>query len=535
MKEYKIVKKEKGITLIALVVTIVVLLILAAVSISMLTGENGIIKQAQDAQNETTIAEEKETITLAISAIKTRLETIGKDNLKEEIEKIKGKESAEVTEVGSYLLEVKYKDTGNAYTVTKDGDLINLDTELNARYELQVETNELYIIPYIENIETILEVLEPEEWITSLVAQMSEEQKEKMFLDLINIGTGKSYETIDDLLVEMGYSSLDELLQNEFEGITNLDEFVYEIGYNEEVIIENPDGSLTLGKMEEPTQSGYPVEIGKTYTFKIRFMGLEIEKSIKAQDLSDWEWEVNEDGQTVTITSYKGNSTTVIVPDEIYGMKVTEIGLEKEDDDVVHYPVYKSIWNEEICRKATPGYGNVYWQESITEVILPEGIEKINNGAFSYANKLEKINIPNSVISIGEYAFYCCEQLKKIILPNGLSKIEEGIFESCNSLESINIPSSVTNIGEEAFYRSGITSITIPNSVTTIEWFAFGGCDSLTSINIPNSVINVGSDVFSFCSNLTVINIEATSIPETWDSDWKGDCTATVNLGVAMD
>ena len=60
-------RKEQGITLIALVVTIVVLLILAAISISVLTGENGIIKQSQQAKEDTEIAEEKEVLNLSVA------------------------------------------------------------------------------------------------------------------------------------------------------------------------------------------------------------------------------------------------------------------------------------------------------------------------------------------------------------------------------------------------------------------------------------------------------------------------------------
>ena len=62
------INKNKGITLIALVITIIVLLILAGVSIAMLTGENGILTQAQNAKKETSIAEEKEQIALAYNA-----------------------------------------------------------------------------------------------------------------------------------------------------------------------------------------------------------------------------------------------------------------------------------------------------------------------------------------------------------------------------------------------------------------------------------------------------------------------------------
>ena len=58
-------KKNKGITLIALVVTIIILLILAGISISMLTGQNGILNRAIDAKEKTQVANEKEAIGLA--------------------------------------------------------------------------------------------------------------------------------------------------------------------------------------------------------------------------------------------------------------------------------------------------------------------------------------------------------------------------------------------------------------------------------------------------------------------------------------
>ena len=90
MKKGKFGISMKGITLIALVVTIVVLLILAGVSISMLGGENGIIKQAQKSKNETTLGEIKEEINVAWGKVymDKNLENIDIDdlnNLKDEI------------------------------------------------------------------------------------------------------------------------------------------------------------------------------------------------------------------------------------------------------------------------------------------------------------------------------------------------------------------------------------------------------------------------------------------------------------------
>ena len=99
MKENQ--KQTKGITLIALVITIIVLLILAGVSIAMLTGENGILTQAQNAKKETSIAEEKELIALAYNAVKAEEKggAVTADKLDEELEK----DEADATQDGENI------------------------------------------------------------------------------------------------------------------------------------------------------------------------------------------------------------------------------------------------------------------------------------------------------------------------------------------------------------------------------------------------------------------------------------------------
>ena len=70
-----------------------------------------------------------------------------------------------------------------------------------------------------------------------------------------------------------------------------------------------------------------------------------------------------------------------------------------------------------------------------------------------------------------------------------------------SGLTSVTIPNSVTSIGSYAFDGcSGLTSVTIGNSVTSIGNSAFSGCSGLTSITIPNSVKSIGSSAFSGCS-----------------------------------
>ncbi len=157
---------------------------------------------------------------------------------------------------------------------------------------------------------------------------------------------------------------------------------------------------------------------------------------------------------------------------------------------------------------------------SLTSIKVSDGniyYESINGNLYSkdgktlvqYAKgKTEKIfTIPNSVTSIGAYAFNRCDSLQAIVIPDNVTSIGDYAFFLCDSLEVIEISNNVTSIGDYAFFScSSLTSVTIPNSVKKIGEYAFRACSSLTSITIPNSVINIGSWLFAYCSSLTKVN-----------------------------
>lgn len=115
---------EKAITLIALVVTIVVLLILAAVSISMLTGENGVITQAQNAKVQTEIGEEKEQVQLAATAAKgkTNWGEITEDNFRAELDNNIGSGKYTLSKNGD-IFTVTYNDSKRSYDVDANGNI----------------------------------------------------------------------------------------------------------------------------------------------------------------------------------------------------------------------------------------------------------------------------------------------------------------------------------------------------------------------------------------------------------------------------
>ena len=117
-------RKQKGITLIALIITIIVLLILAGISIATLTGENGILTQADKAKEETIIAREKEGISVAFTDFISRIITAETDEeyyeIAENLEGIMREDGNDVNVEGYGEFFITYNDTGNRYIVKFD-------------------------------------------------------------------------------------------------------------------------------------------------------------------------------------------------------------------------------------------------------------------------------------------------------------------------------------------------------------------------------------------------------------------------------
>lgn len=191
--------------------------------------------------------------------------------------------------------------------------------------------------------------------------------------------------------------------------------------------------------------------------------------------------------------------------------------------------------------------------ESLTTVVIPDGIQSIGNGTFGYCSALENLNIPDSVTSIGDDAFSGCENLTSIALPNGVTNVGSYAF-SDSGLTNISLPDSVTSIGIGAFSNTVIYNnptnwennilyignhlvkatasisgdYTIKSGTKTIAGAAFRDCSALTSVTIPDSVKSIGDDAFRYCASLTNVTIPD-SITSIGAAAFNG-CTSLINV-----
>jgi len=145
------------------------------------------------------------------------------------------------------------------------------------------------------------------------------------------------------------------------------------------------------------------------------------------------------------------------------------------------------------------------------ELVIPNSITSIGDYAFM-STSLTSVVIPNSVTSIATFAF-SGTSLTSVVIPNSVTSIAYAAFAD-TPLTSVVISNSVTSIESTAFADTQLTSVIIPNSVTHIWESAFSGTP-LTSVVLPNSLTYIGEGAFQN-TNLTDVYYKGTK--EEWDA-----------------
>jgi len=179
-----------------------------------------------------------------------------------------------------------------------------------------------------------------------------------------------------------------------------------------------------------------------------------------------------------TITGYTGAGGVVDIPSTIGGLPVTAIGQ-------------------------AAFLGN----SALTSVSIPNSVKTIGDYAFTNATSLSTVRIGNHVASIGISAFDGNSALTRVSIPNSVKTIGDYAFRANNALTSLTIGNHVTSIGVYAFQASALTGVSIPNSVVDIGRGAFEAVVTLKSVTISNSVRTIGDYAFNEDTSLSTVRI----------------------------
>ena len=265
----------------------------------------------------------------------------------------------------------------------------------------------------------------------------------------------------------------------------------------------------------------------------------------------DFTYKLNDDGSAI-ITRYSGSAAALTIPSSLDGHTVKQIGSYAFEKNTTLTSVSIPETVTELEYLAFTGC------TSLTAVTIPSGLTKsgsLGSGAFSGCSALttvqfgsgltsipealfestglKTITLPESVTSIGMWAFANCTKLEQVSFPASLTSIDGCAFENCTALTAVTLPKRLTELGNDVFENcSALKSVWIPKSLTNINGFGdgcFAGCTALTditfetgitkiadhqfdgspikSITIPGTVTTIGSSAFSGCANLTAIDL----------------------------
>ena len=128
---------------------------------------------------------------------------------------------------------------------------------------------------------------------------------------------------------------------------------------------------------------------------------------------------------------------------------------------------------------------------------------------FLNGNEVVDLVIPNTVTSIGAYAFSGVSSIKALTVHDGVTSIGTGAFRSCKSLETVKLSSGLAVLPKELFYGcTALKSVAIPQSTVKIDEYAFYSCSSLSSVTIPSAITYIGRGALDGCTGLEELVFE---------------------------
>ena len=152
--------------------------------------------------------------------------------------------------------------------------------------------------------------------------------------------------------------------------------------------------------------------------------------------------------------------------------------------------------------------GAFYGCANLTQVVIEEGVEEIEEAAFSYSG-LTSVVLPSTIEKIAQYAFQDCMGLENIELPDGIKSIEDGAFNNCTNLafEIKDGGKYLGNSDNKYLVLFGIVedhnvNFAVQEGTKLIYKNAFAGASDLTSVHLSSTVSHIDGNVFAECSGL---------------------------------
>ena len=563
--ETKEANRNKGITLIALVVTIVVLLILAGISINMIIGQGGIIAKTKDAKEENRGATVEDARDLwrsdMIIAQEGDLEVSQSlDSLLEDLQ-AKGLltdndvyqiESTGSVKIGSHnidfslngtstkvdwsKLEPGLYETGTDKLIKSWDDLV-ADNEIAEYWVNRFNIKEKGDLVISRNVRSIYDDSDGCGIINSTITGIFIPKETKIDARACLYCRGLKRVVLEDGITEIGARA--------FVGKTELEEII--IPQSVEKIgasalsgtawySNKPDGVIYAGKVLYSYKGTMP----ENTTIEIK----DGTKSITANAFSD------NDGKENLVKVVIPNSVNSIGDSAFYnctnlsniegGNGITELGKQTVDgtawynnqsDGVIYWGNalygYKGTMPSGTEITVKDGIGAIAGEAfkdctGVANITLPDTVETIGEYAFSNTG-VTSIELGNSLRTIGEYAFYKSTNLENVEMQDNVEEIGAGTFSGCTKLTSVRLSKKLTKISNVIFQNcESLKSITIPENVMQFETtvmgrsYAFAGCTGLESITIPKEIHYLPGELFKDCTNLKTVNFRGTK--EEWEN-----------------
>lgn len=209
------------------------------------------------------------------------------------------------------------------------------------------------------------------------------------------------------------------------------------------------------------------------------------------------------------LTHYYGNGGTVEIPKKL---SLTEIGQ-------FAFSNFEYILKTEEELAFDDAETSKAWfigDSTITKVVIPEGVKKINNYAFANLTALEEVVLPSTLESIEYGAFYNCTSLKKLTFSgeNNLKIISQNAFENCDLRGQIDLK-SICVISDYAFAgNQNLDDVKLSETLLSVGQYAFAGCKKLSQIEIASAKVKYGAYAFTGCYKLSEFYVNSAVLPE---------------------